>query len=132
MEIHNSKDLELAIIELEKRKASQNAALKEQFERAKSSIMPVNLIKSSISSITHTPEIRNSAIKTAAGIGVGLLTKNMFLGKATPLIKSLVENAIERGVQDGVADSVLAVKSYSKAIWHNLFKNKKSKSKKTI
>ncbi len=128
MEIHNSKDLELAIIELEKRKVLQQAALNDQFDRAKSSIMPVNLIKSSISSMTHTPEIRNGAIKTVAGIGVGLLTQNIFLGKATPLIKSLVENAIERGVQHGVADSALAIKSYGKAIWQNLFKKSKKKT----
>ena len=125
MEIQNSKDLELAIIELEKRKVLQQSALNDQLDRAKSSIKPVNLIKNSISSITHTPEIRNGAIKTAAGIGIGLLTQNMFLGKATPLIKSLVENAIERGVKDGVADSTLAIKSYGKAIWQNLFKKSK-------
>lgn len=129
MEIHNSKDLDEAIIELEKRKVNQKNALIEQFERSKSSVMPVNLIKNSISSLTHTPEVREGAIKTVAGIGIGLLTKNMFLGSATPLIKSLVQSAIEKGVQGGLAESTLAIKSYGKAIWHNLFKKPKTKSK---
>ena len=122
MQIHNIKDLEEAIIILEKRKAEQHLELTEQFERAKSSVSPVNLVRNSINSITHTPEIRNSALKTAAGIGVGLLTKNIYLGKATPIIKSLVENAVEKGVQNGLSETTLAIKSYSKAIWHNLFK----------
>ena len=125
MEISNSKDLDQAIIELEKKKVSQNIALKNQFERAKDSMMPVNLIKNSISSISHTPEIKDSVIKTVTGVGIGLLTKNMFLGSATPLIKNLVGNAIEKGVQNGVSDSVLTIKSYGKAIWNNFFKKKK-------
>lgn len=128
MEIHNSKDLEQAIIELEKRKVTQRNALTEQFERTKSSVMPVNLIRNSISSLAHTPEVREGALKTAAGIGIGLLTRNMFLGSATPIIKSLVETAIEKGVQNGLSESTLAIKSYGKAIWQNLFKKSKSKS----
>ena len=128
MEIHNSKDLEEAIIVLEKRKVTQKIALIDQFERTKSSVMPVNLIRNSISSLAHTPEVRDGAIKTVAGIGIGLLTKSMFLGTATPIIKSLVETAIEKGVQNGLSESTLAIKSYGKAIWHNLFKKTKSKN----
>lgn len=128
MEINNANDLDEAIIALQKKKVEQQNELIEQFDRMKKSVNPVNLVRSSISTVTHTPELKSSTIKTALGIGLGLLTKNMFLGKATPIIKNLVSNAVEKGVENGISDTTLYLKSYGKAIYDNLFK-RKSKSK---
>jgi hypothetical protein len=124
MNINNATDLQAAIIELEKRKVIQESLLKEQFHETRESLKPLNMIKSSFAKLTHTPEIRDGVLKTVAGVGIGLLTKNMFLGKAIPLVKSLVGNAVEDSVQKTVKTSADTVKAYGTAIYHNLFRKK--------
>lgn len=125
MNINNSHDLQAAVIELEKRKVIQEGLLKEQFHETRESLRPINIIKSSFSKITHSPEIRNGVFKTVAGIGIGLLTKNMFLGKAIPLVKSLVGNAVETSVEKTVKTGADTVKAYGTAIYHHLFRKAK-------
>ena len=124
MTIQNSHQLEAAIIELEKRRVIQESLLKEQFHTVKESLKPINIIKNTFSKITHTPEIRDGVFKTVAGIGIGLLTKNMFLGKAIPLVRSLVGSAVENSVEKTVKTGADTVKAYGTAIYHNLFKKK--------
>lgn len=125
MTINNSKDLQAAIIELEKRKVIQESLLKEQFHLFKESMSPLNIIKRQFSKITHTPEISNGVMKTVAGVGIGLLTKNMFLGKAIPLVKSLMGNAVETSVDKSIKHGADTIKAYGTAIFNNIFGKKK-------
>ena len=127
MTINNSKDLQAAIIELEKRKVIQESLLKEQFHVFKESMSPLNIIKRQFSKITHTPEISNGVMKTVAGVGIGLLTKNMFLGKAIPLVKSLMGNAVETSVDKSIKHGADTIKAYGTAIFNNIFGKKKDK-----
>ena len=124
MNINNSDDLQAAIIELEKRKVIQESLLKDQFHETRESLKPINLIKSSFSKLTHTPEIREGVFKTVAGIGIGLLTKNMFLGQAIPLIKSLVGKSVENSVDKTIKTGADTVKAYGTAIYNNIFGKK--------
>ncbi len=126
MKISSISDLDKAIIELEKRKVIQESLLRAQFESTKESLKPLNLIKSSFSKITHTPEVRDGVAKTVVGVGLGLLTKNMFLGKAYPLVRSLLNNAVERGVNKSVNTGTDTLKAYGTAIYNNLFKKNKT------
>lgn len=124
MTINNSKELSAAIVELEKRKVIQESLLKDQFHAVKESLKPMNMIKNTFSKITHTPELRDGVFKTIAGVGIGLLTKNMFLGKALPLVRSLVGNAVETGVERSVKSGADTIKAYGSAIYNNLFRSK--------
>jgi len=124
MTINNSKELEIAIVELEKSKVIQESLLKEQFHSVKESLKPINIIKNTFSKITHTPEIKDGVFKTIAGIGIGLLTKNMFLGKAVPLVRSLVGNAVNTSVDKSIKTGADTIKAYGTAIYNNIFKNK--------
>lgn len=127
MTISNSKDLQTAIVELEKRRVIQESLLKEQFHLFKESMSPLNIIKRQFSKITHTPEISNGVMKTVAGVGIGLLTKNMFLGKAIPLVRSLMGNAVETSVDKSIKHGADTIKAYGSAIFNNIFKKSKSK-----
>jgi len=124
MTINNSHDLEAAIIELEKRKVIQESLLKEQFHAVKESLKPINIIKKTISKVTHTPEIRNGILKTVAGVGIGMLTKNMFIGKAIPVVRSMFGNAVENSIDKTVKTGADTVKAYGTAIYNNLFRKK--------
>ena len=124
MKISSIADLDNAIIELEKRKVIQESLLRAQFNATKESLHPLNLIKSSFSKLTHTPEVKEGVAKTVVGVGLGLLTKNMFLGKAIPLVKSLLTNAVETSVNKGVSTGAETLKAYGTAVYNNLFKKK--------
>lgn len=124
MNINNATDLQSAIVELEKRKVIQESLLKEQFHETRESLKPLNLIKSSFSKLTHTPEIRDGVFKTVAGVGIGLLTKNMFLGQAIPLVKSLVGKSVEESVDKTIKNGADTIKAYGTAIYHNIFGKK--------
>ena len=126
MNINNSEELERVIIELEKRKVVQEVNLRAAFKATRESFRPINLIKSGIRQITHTPEIRNSAIKTAAGIGIGLLTKDMFIGRAIPIIRKLISGALENGMANGVKSTTNTIKAVGTVILNQIFKKKKS------
>ncbi len=126
MKISSVEDLDKAIIELEKRKVIQESMLRAQFEATKESLKPLNLIKSSFAKITHTPEVKEGVAKTAVGVGLGLLTRNMMLGKAYPLIKSLLGNAVEKGVNKSVNTGAETLKAYGTAFYNNIFKKNKN------
>ena len=124
MTINNAHELSAAIVELEKRRVIQESLLKEQFHTVKESLKPINMIKSTFSKITHTPEIRDGVFKTVAGVGIGLLTKNMFFGKAVPVVKSLMGQAVERSVDKNIKDGADTIKAYGTAIYNTLFRKK--------
>jgi hypothetical protein len=125
MKITNSHELDVAIVELKKRQVIQEGLLKEQFDAVKDSMKPMNIIKRSFSKLTHTPEIRDGVFKTITGVGLGLLTKNMFLGKGIPLVKSLFGNAVENTVDKSIKSGADTIKAYGTAIFNNLFGKKR-------
>ncbi|MEO5984181.1 MAG: hypothetical protein ABIP80_01670 [Ferruginibacter sp.] len=125
MKISNSHELDAAIVELQKRQVIQEGLLKEQFDAVKDSMKPMNVIKRSFSKLTHTPEIRDGVFKTITGVGLGLLTKNMFLGKGIPVFKSLFGNAVENTVDKSIKSGADTIKAYGTAIFNNLFGKKK-------
>ena len=128
MNINNSEELEKVIIELEKRKVVQENNLRLAFQNTLDSFRPINLIKATINQVTHSPEIRNSAIRTAAGIGIGILTKDMFISKAIPVLKKIIGSALDSRVQDGIKNTGKSLKAYGIAVLSQLLRKKKSSS----
>ena len=120
----NIDELKAAIAELEKRKVVQQSIMVSQFHATTDSLKPVNLIKSAIGNVIHTPEIRNSAINTVAGIGLGMLTKGMFLGKYTAIAKHVIGSAFENGIVETAKNTTDNIKAYSTAVYNNLFRRK--------
>ena len=126
MNINNSEELEKVIIELEKRKVVQENNLRLAFQSTIDSMKPMNLIKNTIHKVTHNSEIRNSALRTAAGIGIGILTKDMFLGKAIPVLRKIIGSSVETKVQDGMKNTANNVRAYGIALVNQLFRKKRT------
>ena len=125
MNINNSEELEKVIIELEKRKVIQENNLRLAFHSTMDSMKPMNLIKNTIHEVTHNSQIRNSAIRTAAGIGIGILTKDMFIGKAIPVLRKIIGSSVEAKVQDGMKNTANNVRAYGTALINQLFRKQK-------
>jgi hypothetical protein len=117
-------ELEEAILELEKKRVIQESMLKAQFEAVKDSLKPMNMLKTGISKITNNTEVSDGVIKTAMGVGLGLLTRNSWLGRTIPIVQTMFNTEVNKKVKEGVDTGTNALKAYGKAIYNNLFKKK--------
>ena len=122
MHITGKKNLEETIIELEKRKIAQHNSLMDQLHITTESLKPKNLIKGAFSRVVHSPDARASLIKTIAGVGIGMLTKKLFIGKSTSLVKKVLGNAVRFGVTKTAINNTGRVRAYGTAIYNNLFR----------
>jgi len=98
-QIRNKKDLQAAIIELEQRKAKQEKLLIDELHATYESIKPVNLLKR----VASSPVVRNSVVKAAVGLGVGVLSKNILVGKTVGTFGKIIGNVLKFGVAALVA-----------------------------
>ena len=130
MAINNSNELDLRIAELQKRKAIQENLLTSQFHNTLESMRPFNLIKSTFRNIKENHEVRNGILKSAAGIGISLLTKRFFLGGSKDgIVSKIMKTALTAGMAKTAIDKSDKLRAYGTAIYHNLFrKNHKAHS----
>ena len=99
---------------LEIRQAEEGQALKEQFKITYESLKPVNLIKSSISELTSSAEIKNGLFETIVSIVTGYLTKKMMVGsKSNPFMK-IMGAVLQFGVTSLVAKNAESIRNYIK------------------
>lgn len=97
---------------LEIRQAEEGQALKAQFRITFESLKPVNLIKSSISELTGSSEIKNSLFETIVSILTGYLTKKMMVSsKSNPFMK-ILGAVLQFGVTSLVAKNAESIRNY--------------------
>ncbi len=127
MEINNSAGLRAAILELEERKIREKNQLVENFHVFTESLTPINLIKSTFNKVKETPGITGNILKATAGLGVGLLSKKLLIGRSAGLFKKILGSAIEMGVAGLVAKNSDTIKLSGLRLLKNLIgtKNKK-------
>ena len=124
MHITSTKSLQETIIELEKRKIAQQQILVDKYHDTVESLKPSNLIRGAVGKVAHSASARSGILKTVVGVGLGILTKKMFIGKSTSLFQKLVSNAIKIGVAKTAISNTDRVKAYGTAIYNNVFKKK--------
>jgi hypothetical protein len=88
-------DLEIRIRELEKVQAQQMAELKLSAVGIAESFSPSHLLKSALSDVVRSPDLRNTAFNTAIGIGAGLLGKKIYVGNSGSLVKKITGSALQ-------------------------------------
>lgn len=124
MEIKNSADLRAAILELEDRKQREKQQLVENFHVFTESLSPVNLIKSTFNKVKETPGISGNILKAALGLGVGILSKRLLIGKSGGLVKRMLGSALEMGVMGVVAKNTDTLQYKAVRLFKNLFGSK--------
>ena len=124
MVIKNSADLKAAILELELRKIREKQLLADDFHGLTKSLMPMNLLKSTISKVKHSPGMTSTLLKAGVGLGVGFISKKFIIGKSTGIFKRLLGSAIEMGIAGLVAKKSDNIKSSGIHLFKNLFRSK--------
>lgn len=126
MEIKNSADLRAAIIELENKRQEQKRQLAISYHSVTESLKPMNLIKSTFKTVKDSPGLTGSLLNAGIGLGIGLLSKKMLIGKSAGLLKRVLGPAIQMGVAGLVTKNTGNLKTVGKRLLQTfLHSNKK-------
>jgi len=101
--IHKAEDLQNAILELEAKKKSEEAALKQQFHETVETFKPSNILKNTVSEVSASPQFKNNLLNLALGLGAGYITKKIAVGKKAGLLAKTMGTALQFGVASFVA-----------------------------
>lgn len=97
---------------LEIRQAEEGKALKEQFRITFESLKPANLIKSSLSELTSSSEIKNSLFETVVSILTGYLTKKMMVSSNSNPFMKIMGAVLQFGVTTLIAKNAENIRTY--------------------
>lgn len=125
MEIKNSADLQEAIVQLEAKNLREKLQLKENFHELTESLKPINLIKSTFNKVKESPGITGNILKATVGLGIGLLSKRLLIGKSTNIAKTFLGSVIKMGVAGLVAKNSDNIKASGSRFIKNIFNAKK-------
>ncbi len=125
MEINTAKDLDNAIARLKHKKVLQADKVTDQFNDAIESLKPINLLKSSLNKVVHSPGLVEKIINATVGLGAGVLSKKILIGKSTGIVKRLLGTALELGVAGLISKNSTAIKTGSVGFFSKIFSPKK-------
>ena len=122
MTITNAEELEVAIASLKRQQVEKKAELLTHLHEFRESIRPINLLKSGLHKLAQPGDIRNTLLKAAGGIGMGMLTKGLMGGGSSNLLGKMVTNTAKATLTNSIVNNADKIKSYAIAIYHNLIK----------
>jgi hypothetical protein len=123
--VTNAEDLTLAISELELKVEEQRKDIQETFKRVSDNLKPLNLIKNGVRSV-FTEEHRGDLINALFGLGTGMLSRKLLLGRTKGFLGKSMGKVVEWGIAGLVTNNAEKVKE--KAGWwiDKIFKKKHS------
>lgn len=96
--ITTKKQLDELILQLERKSSVQQQELGESFEKVMDSVTPSNILKSVFRSISGSPELKNTALNTAIGLGTGLLARKLYVGRSAGFLKKIAGSVVQFAV----------------------------------
>jgi hypothetical protein len=88
-------DLEIRILKLEQLQKQQIVELKASAADLLDSISPAGILKSALKDVAWSPDLRNSAINTAIGIGAGFLGEKIYVGNSKNIFKKISGTVVQ-------------------------------------
>lgn len=101
--IKSSEQLDEVILQLTAKSKLQQQELRFHFDQALETIKPANLIKSTVSDLTHSPGFLKTAITGGLAIGAGLLSKKLIVGRSGGFLKRLAGMAATFALKKTIA-----------------------------
>ncbi len=128
MAIKTTAHLASAIQTMEAKKLEQEEGLTKQFAKTYESLNPVNIIKNTINEVANTPGVKDNLLNFSVGIGTGIITKKLMIGKSDSLLKKIIGGAIEFGVANLVTGNAGFIREKGMQALSNFIKRKKISS----
>ncbi len=117
MNIKTSADLNAAIALLEVDVSVKRKIMTEQYNATCESLKPSNIIrdafhkvKDSLSDMVESGDLVDKIIGTSVGLGAGVLTKKILVGKSTNIFKRIFGTVIELAVTNAISKNSEAIK----------------------
>jgi hypothetical protein len=121
--ITNSEELAEAIAVLELKAAAQKREVEESFNVVSEEFKPLNLVKNGVRSV-FSGENKGDLLNALIGLGSGLLSRKLILGKTNGFIGKTVGKAIQWGMAGLVSQNAEKIKEKAGGIIDRLFKHK--------
>jgi len=93
--------------------------LKEETNITLDKFKPTNIIKNTLTDLSHSSSLKGHLLATGMGLGAGFITKKLLVGASVNPIKKLLGNLTQLGVSylvakkgDSVAPKILNVLSF--------------------
>jgi hypothetical protein len=109
--------LQKRMLELERLQENQLFELKQSAISIVDSVSPVNMVKNALKNISASPDLRNSAINTAIGIGAGFLGKKLYVGNSKSIFKKVAGSAMQFLIANFVRNKIPEIKEHK--LQHN-------------
>jgi len=127
MNITNAANLKQAISLLQNKRQAQKKQIAADATVIYQSIQPINIIKNTINKLIATPAINNNALDMLMGVGAGMVSKKLILGKSASIIKKVLGGVIEFGVSNIIASNATPIKSFGIALFSKIVGKKNNK-----
>lgn len=92
--ITNSKELQQAMDDLQRRVKEQEVEMKVNYEQVKDNLRMKNLLKNKFNQLAETPEIQRTLINTAIGMVIGYTAKKVTEVLSEQSLNRTVENIL--------------------------------------
>jgi hypothetical protein len=122
-QIRNSDELEKAIAELELKAAAQKRNIDETFTIVTENLKPLNLVKNGVRSV-FSPEHREDLVNALIGLGTGILSRKLLLGRARGIFGKTAGKAVEWGIAGLVSNNAEKIKEKAGLLIDKLFRKK--------
>lgn len=126
--IRNSEDLGRAIQSLENEHHQKLVLLKKQFYITYESLKPVNLLVSTITDISSSPNLLNNVVATVTGLATGYLSKKVFIGTSGNVIKKAIGAVLQYGITNIIAKHPETVRAIGQFFLQRVFRKKNNES----
>ena len=125
MEINNTAQLKAAIALLQVDASVKKRILVEQYQTTAESLKPANLVRNAFNNIVDAPDITNRIIGTSVGLGAGILSKKILIGKSTNIFKRIFGTVIELAIAGVVSKNAEGIKEKGIELFKKLTNNHK-------
>jgi len=120
--INNSEELKNAIIELERKRNVEEAAIKYEFKQVRETFKPSNILKNTVQEVAASSKFRHNILNIAIGLGAGYLSKKAVVGRSAGLLKRTLGTALQFGVASLVSKTGTAANGAGTTKKGGLFK----------
>jgi hypothetical protein len=122
--ITSTAGLKHAIHLLEVKQAISGQKLKEQFYLTCECLKPANLLKSTLTNISSSPNLIDTVLSTAIGLATGYLSKKIVVGASANIFRKLFGSMLQFGITKAVAQHPDAIKSFGWFIFQHFLHKK--------
>ena len=122
--INSARELHEAIEELEQKRIVQAAGIEHQFSEIYESLKPANIIRNTLQSTFSSADTKRNLLGSLIGLGTGLLSKKLLVGKSVGFFRKALGAAVEFGVAGVIAKNAGKIKDKGSELINKIFRKK--------